>query len=335
MPREDTIICMDNSEWMRNGDYPPRSRFEAQYQAIEYLIRAKTSSHPENTVGLISLAGGLTVGAQLLCSPTKERFRVGKAAQTAKLGGKADIITGLKVAQLAFKFRPQRSVQARIILFVGSPVNDIDITKLTKLGKQLRKNNIAVDVIAVGEHDINLEILRGFVKGVEKRDGVKSSLVDVPQGEYIEDSIKRSDITADENEEEMDPMLALALAESRAMAAGTPNIPPPRVDNLSTAATLGESVPATTTMEEDEDEDEILKQAKLMSLMEQNMEIEREKKDGHTAGSALSSNLAEDLLKSAGVDATNEEVQEELKELKKAEKGEGKDKEDKNNSKKD
>ena len=66
MVREDTIICMDNSEWMRNGDYPPRSRFEAQYQAIEYLIRAKASSHPENTVGLISLAGGLNVGAKVI-----------------------------------------------------------------------------------------------------------------------------------------------------------------------------------------------------------------------------------------------------------------------------
>lgn len=61
--REDTIICMDNSEWMRNGDYR-RTRFEAQYQAIEFLIRAKTSNH-ENTVGLISLAGGLSVGAQV------------------------------------------------------------------------------------------------------------------------------------------------------------------------------------------------------------------------------------------------------------------------------
>ena len=32
MPLETTMICVDNSEWMRNGDYTP-SRFEAQHDA--------------------------------------------------------------------------------------------------------------------------------------------------------------------------------------------------------------------------------------------------------------------------------------------------------------
>ena len=47
---------MDNSEWMRNGDYTP-SRIEAQSDATIFLFNAKTRSNPENTVGMITMAG--------------------------------------------------------------------------------------------------------------------------------------------------------------------------------------------------------------------------------------------------------------------------------------
>ena len=35
------MICVDNSEWMRNGDYSP-SRFQAQADAVNLLCGAKT-----------------------------------------------------------------------------------------------------------------------------------------------------------------------------------------------------------------------------------------------------------------------------------------------------
>lgn len=47
---------LDNSEWMRNGDYTP-TRMGAQNDAINLLFRIKTQSNPENTVGLMTLAG--------------------------------------------------------------------------------------------------------------------------------------------------------------------------------------------------------------------------------------------------------------------------------------
>jgi len=47
---------LDNSEWMRNGDYTP-SRIEAQSDATIFLFNAKTRSNPENTVGMITMAG--------------------------------------------------------------------------------------------------------------------------------------------------------------------------------------------------------------------------------------------------------------------------------------
>lgn len=149
----------------------------------------------------------------------------------------------MKVAQLALKFRAQRSIQARIVVFVGSPVNDIDMKKLTKVGKQLKKNNIAVDIISVGEHASNTELLQQFVKGVEKRDGATSNLIIVPPGTYIEDSIKQSSMGAVETEEDMDPMLALALAESRAMAGQPPlQTSPPMGNNSSATSTKDDTV---------------------------------------------------------------------------------------------
>lgn len=38
------MICIDNSEWMRNGDYTP-SRFQAQADAVNLICGAKTQVH--------------------------------------------------------------------------------------------------------------------------------------------------------------------------------------------------------------------------------------------------------------------------------------------------
>ena len=42
-------MCVDNSEWTRNGDYAP-TRFQAQADAVNLLAGAKTQANPENTV---------------------------------------------------------------------------------------------------------------------------------------------------------------------------------------------------------------------------------------------------------------------------------------------
>ena len=56
MVLEATLLCLDNSEFMRNGDYLP-SRMEAQADAATAICGAKLSSNPENLVGIISMAG--------------------------------------------------------------------------------------------------------------------------------------------------------------------------------------------------------------------------------------------------------------------------------------
>ena len=50
------MICLDSSEWMRNGDYLP-SRLEAQQDAAGLISTDRTRGNPENTVGILSMAG--------------------------------------------------------------------------------------------------------------------------------------------------------------------------------------------------------------------------------------------------------------------------------------
>ena len=50
------MCSLDNSEWMRNGDYNP-SRLGAQQDAATLLTTDRTNSNPENTVGVLTMAG--------------------------------------------------------------------------------------------------------------------------------------------------------------------------------------------------------------------------------------------------------------------------------------
>lgn len=49
-------FSLDNSDWMRNGDYAP-SRLESQHDAAGMLINDRINSNPENTVGVLTMAG--------------------------------------------------------------------------------------------------------------------------------------------------------------------------------------------------------------------------------------------------------------------------------------
>ena len=46
---------IDNSEWMRNGDFAP-SRLQVQDDAVNAVCRMKTRQNVENSVGLLTLA---------------------------------------------------------------------------------------------------------------------------------------------------------------------------------------------------------------------------------------------------------------------------------------
>ena len=50
------VSSIDNSDYMRNGDFVP-SRIQAQQDAVGMVCHAKTRANPENNCGLITSAG--------------------------------------------------------------------------------------------------------------------------------------------------------------------------------------------------------------------------------------------------------------------------------------
>ncbi|KZV85683.1 hypothetical protein EXIGLDRAFT_622763 [Exidia glandulosa HHB12029] len=192
MPLEATVIVIDNSEYMRNGDYLP-TRFEAQSDAVTVLFGHKVDSNPENTVGVMSMAGK---GPEVLVTHTREVGKLLGALHDARqrLGGSSDVSTAIAVAQLALKHRANKTLRQRIVVFVGSPLA-ADEKALVKLAKKLKKNNVAVDVVSFGEESDNADRLRAFVDNVNS--GENSHLVTVSPGpRLISDAVLASPILA-------------------------------------------------------------------------------------------------------------------------------------------
>lgn len=73
-----------------------------------------------------------------------------------KAGGSSNFIAGLKTAHLALKNRTNKSQRQRIVLFVGSPV-DAPEGELVTLGKMLKKNSVAVDMVLFGDENAENE----------------------------------------------------------------------------------------------------------------------------------------------------------------------------------
>jgi len=180
------MVCLDFSEYMRNGDYYP-SRMEAQRDAAQCIARVKTNSHPENSVGVLAMGPG---GVKVLVSPTNDMGKLLASLSESTLGGKADIGAGVQVAKLALQHRKGRGAQ-RIIVFVGSPVENGD-KELTKIAKQLKKNNVAIDIVSIGEFDENEAKLKTLVDTANNQDN--SHLVSVPAGSLPSDVLYSSPI---------------------------------------------------------------------------------------------------------------------------------------------
>ncbi|OEU21728.1 hypothetical protein FRACYDRAFT_178897 [Fragilariopsis cylindrus CCMP1102] len=190
MPLESCMILLDNSEFMRNGDYVP-TRLEAQQDAANLLVGAKTQSHPESTVGI-------SAGTELLVSPTEDVGKLLNAVHDLQISRTAAI----QVASLALKHRKNKNGSQKIVLFVGSPLEEVDGKALAKAGRQLKKNNVSIDVVAMGEIECNEEKLKDLVDAANGRaatagdEGAERSchLVTIPAGVLPSDVLASSPI---------------------------------------------------------------------------------------------------------------------------------------------
>mmetsp|Transcript_13566 Transcript_13566/g.34910 ORF Transcript_13566/g.34910 Transcript_13566/m.34910 type:complete len:389 (-) Transcript_13566:134-1300(-) len=188
MTLEASIVCLDDSEFMRNGDFSP-TRLEAQQDAVNFVCGRKLDANPEATVGVMTMAGDQR---EVLTTLTSDIGKVLTSVHNVRPNGKLDLLSGIQVAQLVLKYRQPKHLKQRIIAFVGSPVEATE-RELTRLGAKLKKSNISVDVISFGEEEANTEKLEAFIKAVNKDD--TSHLVTVPSGvRVLSDALMTSDM---------------------------------------------------------------------------------------------------------------------------------------------
>ncbi|CAF1182616.1 unnamed protein product [Adineta steineri] len=191
MPLESTIICIDNSDFMRDGDFIP-TRMQAQQDAVSLIFHAKTRSNPENNVGLLTLSDGRVV-TQL----TNDVGKVFSKLHLLPIEGKTDFCKGIKVANLALKHRQGKNHRPRIVAFVGSPL-DVDTSEFTKLAKRLKKEKISIDIVIFGDES-SKEKFEEFITIVNGKENTNCHLICVPSGANLPDTLINTPIIQSED----------------------------------------------------------------------------------------------------------------------------------------
>jgi len=275
MGLESTMICVDNSEFMRNGDYTP-NRLAAVQDAVNTICRFKLRSNAENNVGLVTLSNNAEVRATL----TSDVGKVLSTLHKVEVGGTMNLLTGLRIAHLALKHRTGRSHRMTVVCFVGSPVAD-DEKAVLRVARKLKKESVNVQIVNFGEVEQNTALLELIVNTVNGKDSTGSHLVTVPAPcSQLSDALLTSAIMASEEggpaaasfasggsfefgvDPNEDPELALALRvsmeEQRQRQSDAPaatDAPAPAAAAAAPAAAPGQT-----------DEERMLQQALEMSL---------------------------------------------------------------------
>lgn len=195
MTLEACIICLDNSDWTRNGDYHP-TRWEAQIQAANIITENKSDKNPENCLGVISMAGKRVETPVTL---TTDEGKILKSIKDISLNGECDFITACNIAMLILKHRQNKNQKQRILMFIASPIKHKN-DDLVILGKKLKKNNVALDIISYGNTEQNKEAVNLLINTVNNSNN--SHLLEVEQDQYIVDCLFTSPILNDFNDQQ-------------------------------------------------------------------------------------------------------------------------------------
>ena len=97
---------------------------------------------------------------------------------SGKIGGTCSLQNAVAIAQLALKHRQNKNLRQRVLVFIGSPLPEAGPEAeraLVRLAKKLKKNNVAVDVVAYGDGieeagEGGRSILKSFVDAASSSD---------------------------------------------------------------------------------------------------------------------------------------------------------------------
>jgi 26S proteasome regulatory subunit N10 len=326
---EATVICVDNSEWSRNGDYTP-NRWESQQEAVNELASRKMSQSPENYVGILSMAGSR---AEVIVSPTNDMAKILQAMYDIKVQGQVDLYSSLQIAHLALKHSSKKEQAKRIIMFVCSPVNH-DENKYQTIGRNLKRNNISLDIVVFGNFD-DAEKLHDLQRAVNSGDN--SHFVTIPSGlGFFCDALRSTPIFLGANSGGFDDVGGVEVADPELAAAIRLSLEEQKRKQESEVSQGTEAVHNAEPVEDDEEA--LLQQAIKMS-MEENASNSSNPPNPPNAPIPEASDptplvpndsqfenpeFLDDLMKSVGVDLNDPEVQKVIHKVKEDKKEEEK-----------
>lgn len=166
---------------------------------------------------------------EVLATLTSDVGRIFSKMHLIQPKGEINLLTGIRIAHLVLKHRQGKNHKMRIVVFVGSPINNEE-GELVKQAKRLKKEKVNVDIVSFGDHGNNIETLTAFINALNGKDGTGSHLVSVPRGSALSDALLSSPIIQGEDgmgaaglggavfefgvDPNEDPELALALRVS-------------------------------------------------------------------------------------------------------------------------
>lgn len=192
MGLESTVICIDNSQFMRNGDFLP-TRLQAQQDAVNLIAQSKTRSNPESNVALMTMSD-----LSVLVTLTTDTGKLLAKLHQVNPCGDIKFVSGIKIAHLALKHRQGKNHKTRIIAFIGSPI-ETDEKDIIKLAKKLKKEKVNIDIVNFGEDEANTDLLNKFVSTINGKEGTGSHLVTIPPGPHLSDALVSSPIVQGED----------------------------------------------------------------------------------------------------------------------------------------
>lgn len=318
---EACFLCLDSTEFMRNGDQFP-NRMLAEQETASLLVNAKVQANAENTVGFLTTGGNACTVFETL---TNDVDRVMASITGVPISGKrCHFSHGLLIASLALSHRTNPRAEKRIVAFIGSPLQETE-KELDSLAKKLRKDDVAVDVVTFGVAE-NIPLLESFVAKVNRNE--RSRFLSVLADDNLTDAVMRSAILLGEGammdgmgggdgaggdvgfgvDPNLDPELALAIrmsieeeerrqaAVAAAAAAATTTATAPASGAEAPPqppATAAPPAPAGATAneeasedEEDADMDEVLRRALAVSLEESRQQQQEQRGAGDSSSGA-------------------------------------------------
>ncbi|KAJ3430253.1 26s proteasome non-atpase regulatory subunit [Anaeramoeba flamelloides] len=189
MVLEACVILIDNSSHSRNGDFTP-NRFLSQIDSINFIAGTKIQQNRVNTVGILSMSGRRP---NLVLAPTNDVGQVLIATNKIQIEGKMDLISSIEIAQLSLKHRSNKEHAQRIVMFVASPLEEKK-EDLEKIGSQLRKASISLDIVSFGETERNEEKLSALIDNANSGDNCHLLSVPTSSGIILADQIQGSEI---------------------------------------------------------------------------------------------------------------------------------------------